>query len=67
MVQLEIHIVEYNPTKGSTYIPLPDWITNKKAIVNIKNKDEKCFIWCILRYLYPRDRDEERLTGLKKI
>ena len=67
VVQLEIHIVEYNPTKGSTYIPLPDWITNKKAIVNIKNKDEKCFIWCILRYLYPRDRDEERLTGLKKI
>ena len=67
VVQLEIHIVEYNPTKGSTYIPLPDWITNKKAIVNIKNKDEKCFIWCILRYLYPRDRDEERLTGFKKI
>ena len=64
---LTLSIVEYNPTKGSTYIPLPDWITNKKAIVNIKNKDEKCFIWCILRYLYPRDRDEERLTGLKKI
>ena len=67
VIQLEIHLVEFNPTKGSSYIPLPDWITNKKAIVNIKNKDEKCFIWCILRYLYPRDRDEERLTGLKKI
>ena len=66
VVQLEIHTVEYNPTKGSSYIPLPDWIKNKKAIVNIENKDEKCFLWCILRYLYPRDRDEERLTGLKK-
>ena len=64
--KLEIHSVEYNPTKGSSYIPLPDWISNKKAIVNIKNKDEKCFLWCILRYLYPRDRDEERLTDLKK-
>ena len=64
--KLEIHTVEYNPTKGSSYIPLPDWISNKKAIVNIKNKDEKCFLWCILRYLYPRDRDEERLTDLKK-
>ena len=63
--KLEIHTVEYNPTKGSSYIPLPDWISNKKAIVNIKNKDEKCFLWCILRYLYPRDRDEERLTDLK--
>ena len=66
VVQLEIHIVEYNPTKGSSYIPLPDWISDKKAIVNIENKDEKCFLWCILRYLHPRDRDEERLTGLKE-
>ena len=63
VVQLEIHIVECNPSKGSSYIPLPDWITNKKAIVNIQNKDEKCFLWCILRYLHPRGRDEQRLTG----
>ena len=63
--KLEIHTVEYNPTKGSSYIPLPDWMTNKKAIVNIENKDEKCFLWCILRYLHPKERDEERLTGLK--
>ena len=66
VVQLEIHTFEFNPTKGSSYIPLPDWIKNKKAIVNIENKDEKCFLWCILRYLHPKERDEERLTGLKK-
>ena len=66
VVQLEIHIVEYNPTKGSSYIPLPDWISNKKAIVNIENKDEKCFLWCILRYLRPREDNDSRLTDLKK-
>ena len=66
VVQLEIHIVEFNPAKGSTYIPLPDWISNKKAIVNIENKDQKRFLWCALRYLHPKERDEERLTGLKK-
>ena len=64
--KLEIHTVEYNPTKGSSYNPLPDWISNKKAIVNIKNKDEKCFLWCILRYLHPKEKDEHRLTGLKE-
>ena len=64
--KLEIHTVEYNPTTGSPYIPLPDWISNRKATVNIENKDEKCFLWCILRYLHPKKRDEERLTGLKK-
>ena len=52
--------------KVSSYISLPNWISNKKAIVNIQNKDDKCFLWCILRYLYPRDRDEERLKDLKK-
>ena len=66
VVQLEIHTSEFNPMNGSSYIPLPDWISNKKAIVNIENKDEKCFLWCILRYLHPKERDEERLTGLKK-
>ena len=64
--KLEIHTVGYNPTKGSSYIPLPDWITNKKAIVNIQNKDEKCFLWSVLRYLHPREKDEHRLTGLKE-
>ena len=66
VVKLEIHTVEFNPNKGSSYIPLPDWISNKKAIVNIKNKDEKCFLWCILRYLYPRERDDNQLKDLKK-
>ena len=64
--KLEIHTVEYNPTKGSSYIPLPDWISNKKAIVNIKSKDEKCFLWCVLRYLHPKEIHEEKLTDLKK-
>ena len=66
VVQLEIHTVEFNPSKGSSYIPLPDWISNKKAIVNIQNKDEKCFLWCILRYLHPKELHEERLKDLEK-
>ena len=66
VVQLEIHTSEFNPMNESSYIPLPDWISDKKAIVNIENKDEKCFFWCILRYLYPRDKNDTRLTDLKK-
>ena len=67
MVQFEIHTVEFNPMKGSSYFPLPDWITNKKAIVNIENKDDKCFRWCVLRYLYPREDNDIRLTDLKSM
>ena len=66
VIQLEINTNEFNPTKGSSFIPLPDWIKNKKAIVNIRNKDDKCFLWCILRYLHPREKNDCRLTDLKK-
>ena len=66
VLNLEIHTAEFNVMNGSSYIPLPDWILNKKAIVNIENKDEKCFLWCVLRYLYPRDKNDTWLTDLKK-
>ena len=66
VVQLEIHTVENGSMKGSSYVPLPDWISNKKAIVNIENEDEKCFLWCILRYLHSREDNDSRLIDLKK-
>ena len=66
VVQLEIHTPEFNPMKGSSYIPLPDWIMRKKAIVSIRNKDDKCFLWSVLRYLHPREKNDCRLSDLEK-
>ena len=66
IVHLEIHTADFNPMRGSSYIQLPDWIMRKKAILSIKNKDEKCFLWCVLRYLHPRDRNDFGLTDLKQ-
>ena len=63
---LEIHIVDYKPIKGSSYIPLPDIIMRKKATINMENKDNKCFLWSILRYLYPIEKYETRLTDKRK-
>jgi hypothetical protein len=31
VLDLTIHVVNYRPTKGSSYIPLPEWIKNKKV------------------------------------
>ena len=66
IVHLEIHTVNFNPMRGSSYIQLPDWIMRKKALLNIKNKDNKCFLWCVLRYLYPKGKNAELLTDLKQ-
>ena len=63
---LEIHIVDYKPIKGSSYIPLPDFIMKKKSIINIQNKDNKCFLWSILHYLHPVQMNEVRLTDIRK-
>ena len=64
--RLEIHVVEYKPMKGSSYIPLPNFIMRKKAIINMENKDDKCFLWCVLRYLHPREKHSTRINDLKK-
>ena len=66
VISLEIHIVDYKPIKGSSYIPLPDFLMRKNAIINIKNKDDKCFLWSVLRYLHPKQIHGERLTDLIK-
>ena len=55
--------------KGSSYIKLPDFISSKLSIINIQNeKDNKCFMWSILRYLHPIEvnNDPERIYDLKQ-
>ena len=45
----EIHMMfnKYNPTRAGKYINLPKWISLKKACINIKTKDDKCFQYAI--------------------
>ena len=35
-------------TRGSSYLPLPDWLARKKAIINPKNEDRECFKWAVI-------------------
>ena len=61
-IRLELHTVNYNPLRGETWIPLPKELANKKAIINIQNfKDNKCFLWCVLRALNPKNDNAVRV------
>ena len=52
----------WDPIKASSYIDLPDELKNKKAIINMKNKNnDKCFLWCVLRALNPKKKHPERI------
>ena len=45
--KLVIHYDRYNPTRGGSYLDLSDWIQRKKACINIKNDDDKCFKYSV--------------------
>ena len=43
VIKFELHTVSYKPLKGETWIPLPKELTDKKAIINMQNEDNKWF------------------------
>ena len=44
----EINIDPFESIYGSSYIPLPKKIADKKAIINVKNlNDNECFKWAV--------------------
>ena len=58
---LELHTTKWVPLNGSSYMPLDPYLANKKCLVNMKNEDEECFKWCVLRALNPKDKNAERI------
>ena len=61
IINLELHTVSYKPLRGNTWIPLPKELADKKAIINMKNQDNKCFMWSVLRALNPKTNNPERI------
>ena len=42
-------------TRGSSYNELPEWIHNKKEVINPQSKDEECFKWAVNESLHHKD------------
>ena len=62
-----ITISTFRPLLGSSYIKLPAELKNpKKGLINIKNNDQKCFLWCHIRHLNPLKIHPERITKQDK-
>ena len=57
-----INITKYVPLRGRSYLPLPEELRNsKKGLINLKNDDDKCFLWCHVRHLNPQKKDPQRI------
>ncbi|KAJ8910948.1 hypothetical protein NQ315_014954 [Exocentrus adspersus] len=53
IMYLEVNVNQYTALHGSSYIKLPKFIEAKKAVVNVNNQDQHCFLWAIISALYP--------------
>ena len=62
-----INISTYRPLTGSSYMDLPiDLKSPKKGLINIKNKDQKCFLWYHVRHINPSKEHPERIKKIDK-
>ena len=68
VLHMDVNFHRLNLTRGSSYLPLPDWLALKKAIINPKNAGRECFKWAVIVALRWEeiDRDPQRISKLKK-
>ena len=60
-----INVAQYQPLRGGSYMELPKKPQAKKAIINVKNRDNQCLRWAILAALFaaPRGMNVSRTTS----
>ena len=58
-----LKIYKVRDIQASSYIELPGKYKDSKSIINIKNNDQYCFLWCILAYLYPVEDHKDRTSN----
>ena len=48
-----VNVARYQPLRGGTYLPIPPKLAKKKAIINVKNRDNQCLKWALRAALFP--------------
>ena len=68
VLHMDIDFHRLNLTRGSSYVPLPDWLMKKKALINPKSSDMECFKWAVIAAMKWEeiDRDHQRVSKLKR-
>ena len=62
-----IKMSTFRPLSGRSYINLPAELKKpKKGLINIKNNDQKCFLWCHIRLSNPLKIHPGRITKKDK-
>ena len=64
---LSYHVHKTSLKRGKSYIKSPEWVLNKRATINPKNKDNKCFQYSITVALNHQNIENhpERISNIK--
>ena len=65
---MDIDFHRLNLTRGSSYVPLPEWLAKKGAIINPKNSDVECFKWAVIAAMKWREIGDhpEQISKLRR-
>ena len=66
---MDINFYWLNLTQGSSYLPLPDWVSRKGGVINPGNEsDEECFKWAVIAALRHEEirSHPERISNLTR-
>ena len=68
VLTMDVDFHQLNLMRGSSYLPLPEWLARKKAIINPHNKDLECFKWAVVAAIMWEEINShlERITKLKR-
>ena len=68
VLHMDIDFHRLNLTRGSSYVPLPDWLMKKKAMINPKNSDVECFKWAVIAAMNWEEigNNPERVSKLRR-
>ena len=50
---VDVNIARFQPLRGGIYLPIPKKLKNKKAIMNVQNKDNECLKWAVRSAMFP--------------
>ena len=63
---IDVNFHQLNLMRGSSYLPLPDWLVRKTSIVNLRNDDNDRFKWSVIAAEKVGVKDPQRVSNLRK-
>ena len=68
VIGMNIDFHRLNLARGSSHLPLPEWLAKKGAIINPKNSDMECFKWAVIATMKWREIGDhsEKISKLRR-